>query len=70
MAALAAAGRGLGGLRLPTFVVDAFTSRPFAGNPAAVCLLAPGVSLSDELRQKIAGVWLGCMGGGGGQELC
>lgn len=24
---------------LPLFVVDAFTSRPFAGNPAAVCLL-------------------------------
>ncbi|KAG2432355.1 hypothetical protein HYH02_012929 [Chlamydomonas schloesseri] len=52
MAALtSAAGRGL---RLPMYVVDAFTSRPFAGNPAAVCLLAPGVSLSDELRQKIA----------------
>ncbi|MCI0379238.1 MAG: PhzF family phenazine biosynthesis protein [Gemmataceae bacterium] len=25
--------------RLPLFVVDAFTDRPFAGNPAAVCLL-------------------------------
>src|SRR5262249_472863 len=24
---------------LPLFVVDAFTARPFAGNPAAVCLL-------------------------------
>jgi PhzF family phenazine biosynthesis protein len=24
---------------LPLYVVDAFTSRPFAGNPAAVCLL-------------------------------
>src|SRR5260370_33608823 len=23
----------------PLFIVDAFTSRPFAGNPAAVCLL-------------------------------
>ncbi|KAG2439659.1 hypothetical protein HXX76_005009 [Chlamydomonas incerta] len=51
---MSSAGRGLGGLRLPMYVVDAFTSRPFAGNPAAVCLLAPGVSLSDELRQKIA----------------
>ncbi|MCI0638060.1 MAG: PhzF family phenazine biosynthesis protein [Gemmataceae bacterium] len=25
--------------RFPLFVVDAFTDRPFAGNPAAVCLL-------------------------------
>ena len=23
----------------PLFIVDAFTDRPFAGNPAAVCLL-------------------------------
>jgi predicted PhzF superfamily epimerase YddE/YHI9 len=26
-------------MTLPLFVVDAFTDRPFAGNPAAVCLL-------------------------------
>ena len=26
-------------MRVPLFVVDAFTDRPFAGNPAAVCLL-------------------------------
>jgi PhzF family phenazine biosynthesis protein len=26
-------------MRLPLFQVDAFTDRPFAGNPAAVCLL-------------------------------
>src|SRR5438045_6393098 len=26
-------------MSLPLFVVDAFTARPFAGNPAAVCLL-------------------------------
>jgi PhzF family phenazine biosynthesis protein len=26
-------------MSLPLFVVDAFTDRPFAGNPAAVCLL-------------------------------
>lgn len=25
---------------IPLFIVDAFTDRPFAGNPAAVCLLA------------------------------
>ena len=24
------------------FIVDAFTDRPFAGNPAAVCLLEEG----------------------------
>ncbi len=27
---------------LPLFQVDAFTDRPFSGNPAGVCLLAPG----------------------------
>lgn len=27
------------GVKLPLYVVDAFTDRPFAGNPAAVCLL-------------------------------
>jgi PhzF family phenazine biosynthesis protein len=26
-------------MSLPLFQVDAFTSRPFTGNPAAVCLL-------------------------------
>ena len=26
-------------MSLPLFIVDAFTARPFAGNPAAVCLL-------------------------------
>lgn len=33
-------------------VVDAFTERPFAGNPAAVVL--PGIALSDGERQAIA----------------
>src|SRR5690348_12074283 len=28
-----------GGVSVPVFHVDAFTERPFAGNPAAVCLL-------------------------------
>jgi len=27
-------------MALPMYIVDAFTDRPFAGNPAAVCLLA------------------------------
>ena len=25
--------------QLPMFIVDAFTDRPFTGNPAAVCLV-------------------------------
>jgi PhzF family phenazine biosynthesis protein len=28
------------GIRIPFYQVDAFTDRPFSGNPAAVCLLA------------------------------
>lgn len=37
---------------LPYFVVDAFTHKPFSGNPAAVCILeAPK---TDEWLQKIA----------------
>ncbi|CAH1246914.1 PBLD [Branchiostoma lanceolatum] len=39
--------------RLPIFQVDAFTDKPFAGNPAAVCLLED-VDLTDEHQQKIA----------------
>ncbi|XP_077989196.1 phenazine biosynthesis-like domain-containing protein 1 isoform X1 [Glandiceps talaboti] len=38
---------------LPLYTVDAFTSKPFSGNPAAVCLLENG-DLSDDLKQKIA----------------
>jgi predicted PhzF superfamily epimerase YddE/YHI9 len=39
-------------MSLPVFHVDAFTSRPFAGNPAAVCPLA--VWLDDGLLQAVA----------------
>ncbi|XP_078572549.1 phenazine biosynthesis-like domain-containing protein isoform X2 [Branchiostoma floridae x Branchiostoma japonicum] len=38
---------------LPIFQVDAFTDRPFSGNPAAVCLLEDG-DLTDDVQQKIA----------------
>jgi PhzF family phenazine biosynthesis protein len=38
---------------VPYFEVVAFTSRQFAGNPAAVCLLS-GAWLPDELMQRIA----------------
>lgn len=39
-------------MTIPIFHVDAFTDRPFAGNPAAVCLV-PGWS-SDRWHQSIA----------------
>jgi PhzF family phenazine biosynthesis protein len=38
---------------LPLFIVDAFTSTPFAGNPAAVCLLDE-VHKSEWLQQVAA----------------
>ena len=38
--------------RLPYFVVDAFTHKPFSGNPAAVCVLDE--PKTDEWLQKIA----------------
>jgi PhzF family phenazine biosynthesis protein len=37
---------------LPMYIVDAFTDLPFAGNPAAVCLLTQ--MPSDEWMQKVA----------------
>lgn len=39
-------------MRIPFYQVDAFTSRPFGGNPAAVCLLESW--LPDEVLQAIA----------------
>lgn len=35
-------------------VVDAFTSRPFKGNPASVIILSEGVTLPDDTLQGIA----------------
>ena len=37
---------------LPLFIVDAFTARPFAGNPAAICLLDS--SRPDDWMQALA----------------
>nr|XP_058955768.1 phenazine biosynthesis-like domain-containing protein isoform X2 [Pocillopora verrucosa] len=37
----------------PIFVVDAFTDKPFGGNPAAVCLVGSR-ELSDNTMQRIA----------------
>jgi PhzF family phenazine biosynthesis protein len=39
-------------MQIPYFHVDAFTSRPFGGNPAGVCLLDSW--LADDLLQRIA----------------
>ena len=39
-------------MRIPQYVVNAFTDRPFAGNPAAVCVLDRW--LPDETLQAIA----------------
>lgn len=39
-------------MRLPLFQIDAFTDRPFGGNPAAVCPLDSW--LPDQLMQSIA----------------
>jgi len=39
-------------MRIPIWTVDAFTSKPFSGNPAAVCLLEE--DLPDDLKQNIA----------------
>ncbi len=37
---------------IQSYIVDAFTSKPFSGNPAAVCLLEKPIT--DELMQSIA----------------
>jgi PhzF family phenazine biosynthesis protein len=42
----------LGCMSVPIYVVDAFTSRPFAGNPAAVCLLSEPAG--PEWMQRVA----------------
>ncbi|XP_073776982.1 phenazine biosynthesis-like domain-containing protein [Danio rerio] len=39
-------------MEIPIFTVDAFTSLPFKGNPAAVCLLEN--ELHDDIKQSIA----------------
>jgi len=41
-------------VELPIYVVDAFTSEPFRGNPAGVCPLG-AQTLPDELMARIAG---------------
>ena len=35
-------------------IIDAFTDRPFAGNPAAVCLLDPGTWPDEGWMQRVA----------------
>lgn len=41
-------------MALPLYLVDAFTSRPFGGNPAAVCLPDPAAPPSDAWMQTVA----------------
>ena len=38
----------------PLVQVDAFTAEPFAGNPAAVCLLEPGAEPDPAWMQRVA----------------
>jgi len=40
------------GIRIPFYQVDAFADRPFAGNPAAVCILES--TLSREVMRAVA----------------
>ena len=40
--------------RIPIWTVDSFTTSPFSGNPAGVCLLEKDLNISDETKQKIA----------------
>jgi PhzF family phenazine biosynthesis protein len=39
-------------MNAPFYWVDAFTPRPFSGNPAAVCLLS--APLEEEVMQQLA----------------
>ena len=39
---------------IPFYIVDAFASKAFEGNPAAVCILPPDHSKSDEWMQNVA----------------
>lgn len=41
-----------GGIQIPFYQIDAFSDRPFSGNPAAVCILAG--PLPDETMQAVA----------------
>ena len=42
------------GRSVPIYQADAFSAVPFAGNPAAVCIIGAGETLSDDLCLKIA----------------
>ncbi|CAG0908625.1 unnamed protein product, partial [Darwinula stevensoni] len=45
---------GVLGISLPVFIVDAFTGKPFSGNPAAVCLVEGKQDISDQTKQSMA----------------
>ncbi|CAG2177671.1 unnamed protein product, partial [Oppiella nova] len=41
-------------MKLDFYQIDAFTTEPFLGNPAVVCILENNDDLSEETKQKIA----------------
>jgi Phenazine biosynthesis-like protein len=52
-------GKDDGDNQLPMFIVDAFTDRPFAGNPAAVCLVdARRVAFLSDTLERMCNVKL------------
>ena len=50
---LPATGAAMEGRQIEVFTVNAFTSAPFCGNPASVCLLE-GADTPDSLLQGVA----------------
>src|SRR5260370_749961 len=42
-------------MALPLFIVDAFTDKPFSGNPAAVCILPSTVPVGPQPRIIVVG---------------
>ena len=36
----------------PIYIVDAFTDKPFSGNPAAVCLIGDKVQLEQSFNTR------------------
>ena len=43
---------------VPIYIVDAFTSKAFEGNPAAVCLVSPE-HVSTDMYFFYSGIWGG-----------
>ena len=39
-------------MKIKTFIINAFTNKPFSGNPARICLLAS--KMEEKIMQSIA----------------